>query len=83
MVAGFLPHIDHTIAKYPKDGGNSASIRNVELMAQCSKCLFQGWNETVVVRTDVHGSFHIKCALLSKLEPPDPEADNWRTGSGG
>ena len=46
MVAGFLPHIDHAIAKYPKEGGNSASVRNVELMAQCSECLFQGWNET-------------------------------------
>ena len=46
MVAGFYPHIDKAIAKYPKEGGNSASVRNVELMAQCSKCLFQGWNET-------------------------------------
>jgi hypothetical protein len=40
--------IDPEIAKYPKDGGNSISIRNVELMAQCSgsECLFEGWNET-------------------------------------
>ena len=46
MVAGFLPHIDPAIAKYPKEGGNSASVRNVELMAACSECLFQGWNKT-------------------------------------
>ena len=46
MVAGFLPHIDHSIAKYQKEGGNSASVRNVELMAQCSECLFQRWNKT-------------------------------------
>ena len=46
MVSGFLPHIDPEIAKYPKDGGNSVSVRNVELMAQCSECLFLGWNET-------------------------------------
>ena len=46
MVAGFLPHIDPAIAKYPKEGGNSASVRNVELMAACSECLFQGWNDT-------------------------------------
>ena len=37
--------IDPGIAKYPKEGGNSISVRNVELMAQCSNCLFQGWNE--------------------------------------
>jgi len=41
MVAGFLPHIDPAIAKYPDRGGNSMSVRNVELMAQCSDCLFQ------------------------------------------
>ena len=46
MVSGFLPHIDPGIAKYPKEGGNSVSVRNVELMGQCSECLFQGWNET-------------------------------------
>ena len=46
MVSGFLPHIDPEIAKYKKDGGNSISVRNVELMAQCSECLFEGWNET-------------------------------------
>ena len=35
---------------------------------------------TIVVRTDVMGSVHINCALLSKLEPycaPDPESDDW------
>ena len=35
---------------------------------------------TIVVKTDVMGSFRIKCAILSKLEPycaPDPEADDW------
>ena len=26
--------------------GFLASVRNVELMAQCSDCLFEGWNET-------------------------------------
>jgi hypothetical protein len=36
MVSGVLPHIDPEIAKYPKNGGNSISFRNVELMAQCS-----------------------------------------------
>ena len=46
MVRGFLPHIDPEIAKYPNKGGNSISVRNVELMAQCSECLFEGWNET-------------------------------------
>jgi len=46
MVAGFLPHIDPAIAKYPDRGGNSMSVRNVELMAQCSECLFQRWNQT-------------------------------------
>ena len=46
MVSGFLPHIDPEIAKYPRNGGNSISVRNVELMAQCSECLFEGWNET-------------------------------------
>jgi hypothetical protein len=46
MVSGFLPHIDPEIAKYPNRGGNSISVRNVELMAQCSECLFEGWNET-------------------------------------
>jgi hypothetical protein len=46
MVSGYLPHIDPEIAKYPKDGGNSISVRNVELMSQCSECLFEGWNET-------------------------------------
>ena len=34
MVSGFLPHIDPEIAKYPSRGGNSISVRNVELMAQ-------------------------------------------------
>ena len=46
MVSGFLPHIDPEIAKYSSTGGNSISVRNVELMAQCSECLFEGWNET-------------------------------------
>ena len=46
MVSGFLPHIDPEIAKYQDRGGNSVSVRNVELMAQCSECLFGGWNET-------------------------------------
>jgi len=46
MVSGFLPHIDPAIAKYPTHGGNSISVRNVELMSQCSECLFEGWNET-------------------------------------
>ena len=48
MVSGFLPHIDPEIAKYPNKGGNSISVSNVELMAQCSECLFklEGWNET-------------------------------------
>jgi len=46
MVSGFVPHLDPEIAKYPKVGGNSISVRNVELMAQCSDCLFEGWNET-------------------------------------
>ncbi len=46
MVKGFLPHIDPEIAKYPNKGGNSISVCNVELMAQCSECLFEGWNET-------------------------------------
>ena len=46
MVSGFLPHIDPEIAKYQDKGGNSISVRNVELMAQCSECLFEGWNET-------------------------------------
>ena len=45
MVSGVLPHIDPEIAKYQKSGGNSASFYNVELTAQCSECLFQGWNE--------------------------------------
>ena len=45
MVSGCLPHIDPEIAKYPRDGGNSISVRNVELMAQCSDRLLQGWNE--------------------------------------
>ena len=30
----------------PLKSGNSISVRNVELMSQCSECLFQGWNET-------------------------------------
>jgi hypothetical protein len=49
MVAGFVPHIDSEIAKYPKLGGNSESVSvcSGKLMAQCSDdCLFQGWNET-------------------------------------
>ena len=46
MVSGFLPHMDTEIAKYQDRGGNSACVRNVELMAQCSECLFEGWNET-------------------------------------
>ena len=46
MVSGFLPHVDPEIAKYSSTGGNSISVRNVELMAQCSECLFEGWNET-------------------------------------
>ena len=46
MVSGVLPHIDTEIAKYQDRGGNSACVRNVELMAQCSECLFEGWNET-------------------------------------
>ena len=46
MVAGFLPHIDPAKAKYPKDGGNSIAVSNVELMAQCNECLFECWNET-------------------------------------
>ena len=46
MVSGFLPHIDPAIAKYPNDGGNSMSVCKVELMSQCSECLFEGWNET-------------------------------------
>ena len=46
MVSRGLPDIDPEIAKYQKAGGNSASVRNVELMAQCSEYLFQGWNET-------------------------------------
>ena len=32
---GFVPHVDPEIAK-PREGGNSVSVRNVELMAQCS-----------------------------------------------
>ena len=35
MVSGFVPHVDPEIAKYPREGGNSVSVRNVELMAQC------------------------------------------------
>ena len=46
MVSGFLPHVDPEIAKYPREGGNSVSVHNVELMAQCLDCLFEGWNET-------------------------------------
>ena len=48
MVSGFLPHIDPGLAKYSMEGGNSrsASVRTVELMAQCLECLFEGWNET-------------------------------------
>jgi hypothetical protein len=46
MVSGFLPHIDPEIAQYPKNGGNSISILNVELMVHCSEGLFVGWNET-------------------------------------
>ena len=46
MVSGFVPHVDPEIAKYPREGGNSLSVRNVELMAQCLDCLFEGWNET-------------------------------------
>ena len=46
MVSGFLPHVDPEIVKYSSTGGNSISVRNVELMAQCSECLFEGWNET-------------------------------------
>jgi hypothetical protein len=46
MVSGFLLHIYPGLAKYNKEGGNSISVRNVELMAKCSECLFEGWNET-------------------------------------
>jgi hypothetical protein len=49
MVAGFVPHIDPEIAKYPKLGGNSESVSvcSGKLMAQCSDDgLYQGWNET-------------------------------------
>jgi hypothetical protein len=46
MVAGFVPHMDPEIAKYPKQEGNAASVCNVEIMAQCLDCLFEGWNET-------------------------------------
>ena len=31
MVSGFVPHVDPEIAKYPREGGNSVSVRNVEL----------------------------------------------------
>ena len=40
----FLPHVDPEIAKYSSTGGNSISVCNVELMAQCLECLFEGWN---------------------------------------
>jgi hypothetical protein len=46
MVSGVLPHIDPEIAKYPKNRGNSISFHKVELMAQCSECLLEGWNKT-------------------------------------
>jgi hypothetical protein len=48
MVAIFAPQIDPDIAKYPKLGlgGNYVNVCIVELMAQCSSYLFQGWNET-------------------------------------
>ena len=46
MVSGIVPHVDPEIAKHPREGGNSVSVRNVELMAPCLDCLFEGWNET-------------------------------------
>ena len=45
-VRGIVPHVDPEIAKYPREGGSSVSVCNVELMAQCLDCLFEGWNET-------------------------------------
>ena len=44
-MSGFRSHIDPEIAKYQKAGGNSASVFDVELIAPCSECLFQGWHE--------------------------------------
>jgi hypothetical protein len=38
--------LDPEIAKYPKNRGNSISFHKVELMAQCSECLLEGWNKT-------------------------------------
>ena len=69
-------HVDPEIAKYPREGGNSVSVRNVELMAQCSDCLFEGWNETYAdpfitsyyTHYKLHVITHITCNCMHYIK---------------
>ena len=44
MVAAFYPVLG-VESLWDERGGNSNSVRNVELMIECNDCLFEGWND--------------------------------------
>ena len=44
MLVAFAPVLG-VDSKWPKEGGNSKSIRATELMMEVNDCLFEGWNE--------------------------------------
>ncbi len=44
MFAAFLPVLGYN-SKWQGQGGNSKSIRSIELMMEVNDCLSEGWNE--------------------------------------
>ncbi len=44
MVVAFYP-VSGAETKWDERGGNSKSVRSIELMMECNNCLYQGWND--------------------------------------
>ena len=44
MLAAFAPVLGDN-SKWPGRGGNSKSIRSIEIMMEVNDCLYEGWNE--------------------------------------